>query len=264
MNEILDFLLSPNTKAYSQSITIFFATLLILLIFKKFFEGIFKKRAENTENKIDDAMSEVFKQIKSPLIIIFGLYAASLTFDFSNSLEKIFSLIFQGSLILQILLLSQAFIKLSFEVYLQTNKNRSKELKTLFDYITKFLVFILWIIGILLFLSNAGYNISSLIASLGIGGLAIALAVQNILKDILSTVMILINKPFQVGDYVKLSPTEQGTITKIGMRNTIIKTIDSEELIVTNDDMLNSRIINFRNKNKRRGLRDWQKKRQRS
>lgn len=222
---------------------------IVLGIIKNIMVHKFKKKAEKSSNKLLHISSEIVTSIKIPLLLIIATYFGVLTLELSPQIIGILHTVFTGTLVLQIILILQAFINIVIEI--NTDK-ANKELSFLYKYLGGFLKAIVWIIGILLFLSNIGYDVSSLIASLGIGGLAIALAVQNILKDIFSSFMILINRPFQVGDYVELSPTETGTIKKIGIKNTIIKTVAGSELIVTNDDILNSRIYNYRTRKKRR------------
>jgi len=100
-------------------------------------------------------------------------------------------------------------------------------------------------------LSNIGINVSSLVASLGIGGIAIALAAQSVLGDIFSAFSIYIDKPFQVGDYIDLGG-KTGTIKKIGLKNTRIKTLQGQELIVPNTELTNSHVENYKRMTKRR------------
>jgi small-conductance mechanosensitive channel len=96
-----------------------------------------------------------------------------------------------------------------------------------------------------------GYNVNSLIAGLGIGGIAVALAVQNILGDLFSSFTLLLDKPFQVGDYIVIG-ADSGTVERIGMKTTRIKSLQGEELIVPNAELTGTRIQNFKKMTKRR------------
>jgi len=110
---------------------------------------------------------------------------------------------------------------------------------------------IIWISAIILVFSNLGYNVNSLIASLGIGGIAVALSVQNILSDVFCTFTIFIDKPFQVGDSIQIDD-KQGIVKEIGILSTRIELLQGEELIISNKDLTSSRIQNYKRMHKRR------------
>jgi len=110
---------------------------------------------------------------------------------------------------------------------------------------------ILWTILLLLFLSNLGYDISALIAGLGIGGIAVALALQNILRDLFASLSIVIDKPFVIGDFVIVGEY-LGTVEHIGLKTTRIRSLSGEQLVFANGDLLNSRIRNYKRMAERR------------
>lgn len=110
---------------------------------------------------------------------------------------------------------------------------------------------ILWSLLILLALDNLGVNITTLIGGLGIGGIAVALAVQNILGDLLASLSIVIDKPFEVGDFIVINEFS-GTVENTGLKTTRIKSLSGEQLIFSNSDLLKSVIRNFKRMNERR------------
>lgn len=110
---------------------------------------------------------------------------------------------------------------------------------------------ILWVTVFLLVLSNFGINISALATSLGIGGIAIALAVQNILADLFASFSIYFDKPFQVGDYIVIGENS-GTVSRIGLKTTRIKTLEGEELIISNKELTEVRVQNYKRMEDRR------------
>ncbi len=105
---------------------------------------------------------------------------------------------------------------------------------------------------LLLAAQNLGIEVTPLIAGLGVTGLAVALAVQNILGDLFSSLSIVLDKPFVVGDYIVVSPTHQGTVEKIGLKTTRVRSITGEQLVFANSDLLASRIQNFKRMKDRR------------
>lgn len=110
---------------------------------------------------------------------------------------------------------------------------------------------ILWSLGIVFVLSNLGFEVTSLIAGLGIGGVAIAFALQGILSDLFASFSIYFDKPFRIGDVITIG-TDTGTVEKIGIKSTRIRTLQGEELIVSNAELVQARVQNFRKMIKRR------------
>lgn len=103
---------------------------------------------------------------------------------------------------------------------------------------------LVWVVVGLLALDNLGVNISALLAGLGIGGIAVALAVQTMLGDLLGSLSITLDKPFVVGDWVKLEDYE-GVVEHIGLKSTRLRSVTGEQIIITNADMLKSRLRNL-------------------
>ena len=110
---------------------------------------------------------------------------------------------------------------------------------------------ILWVIVLLLVLDNLGVNITGLVAGLGIGGIAVALALQNILGDLFASLSIVLDKPFVIGDFVVVD-TLSGTVEHIGLKTTRIRSLSGEQLIFSNNDLLKSRIRNYKRMSERR------------
>jgi len=103
---------------------------------------------------------------------------------------------------------------------------------------------VIFAVAILLALDNLGINITALVAGLGIGGIAIALAVQTILGDLLASLSITLDKPFTVGDFLKLDDIE-GHVERIGVKSTRLRSVSGEQVILANADLLKSRIRNL-------------------
>ncbi|MDH4467028.1 MAG: mechanosensitive ion channel family protein [Bacteriovoracaceae bacterium] len=100
-------------------------------------------------------------------------------------------------------------------------------------------------------LSNLGVDIGALIAGLGVGGIAVALAAQNILGDLLASLSIVLDKPFVIGDFIVVG-NEKGTVEQIGIKTTRLRSVSGEQLVFSNKDLLESRISNFKRMTERR------------
>ncbi len=112
---------------------------------------------------------------------------------------------------------------------------------------------VLWTVLVLVALDNLGVNISALVAGLGIGGVAVALAAQNILGDLFASLSIVLDKPFVVGDFI-VTGELMGTVEHIGVKTTRLRSLSGEQLVFANSDLLGSRIRNFKRMSERRIL----------
>ena len=109
----------------------------------------------------------------------------------------------------------------------------------------------LWSVATLLVLENVGVDVTALVAGLGVGGIAVALAAQNILGDLFASLSIVLDKPFVLGDFIVVGETK-GTVEHIGLKSTRLRSLSGEQLIVSNNDLLKSRIQNFKRMAERR------------
>lgn len=109
----------------------------------------------------------------------------------------------------------------------------------------------IWATLLLAFLANIGVNITAFVASLGIGGVAVALGLQNILGDLFASIAIGIDKPFEVGDYIAFG-SKQGTVTRVGVKTTRISALGGEQLIIANASLLDQQVHNYSRLRQRR------------
>ncbi len=104
---------------------------------------------------------------------------------------------------------------------------------------------LLWSVVLLAILSNVGVNITAFVASLGVGGIAVALAVQNILGDLFASLSIAVDKPFEVGDFISVAGVS-GTVQRIGLKTTRIRSLQGEQVVMSNTELLKQTISNYR------------------
>ena len=111
--------------------------------------------------------------------------------------------------------------------------------------------FVVWVTLVLALLAEGGVNITAFVASLGVGGVAVALALQNVLTDLFSSIAIGLDKPFEVGEFIKFGD-DLGTVTKVGIKSTRIQSLSGEELAVSNSVLLKNLIHNYSRMRERR------------
>lgn len=112
---------------------------------------------------------------------------------------------------------------------------------------------VLWALVLLMMLDNLGFDITALVASLGIGGVAVALAVQNILGDVFASLAIALDKPVVIGDFIVVGDV-MGTVERVGLKTTHLRSLSGELIVLSNADLLNSRIRNYKRMFERRVL----------
>ncbi len=110
---------------------------------------------------------------------------------------------------------------------------------------------VIWVLGIIFLIDNLGYNVTTLIAGLGIGGIAIALAAQTILGDLFSYFVIFFDRPFEIGDFIIIDD-KMGVVEYIGIKTTRLRTLNGEQLVCSNTDLTNARLHNYKRMQKRR------------
>ena len=119
------------------------------------------------------------------------------------------------------------------------------------EILNKIIKGVLWAVAVIIILSNFGYNVSALAAGLGIGGLAIAFAMQNILSDVFASFSIYFDKPFRIGDFIIVGD-DLGTVKHIGIKTTRIQTLQGQELIISNKELTETRVNNYKKMERRR------------
>jgi small-conductance mechanosensitive channel len=208
-----------------------------------------KVLAERTKNQIDDFIVALLASIKLPFYIVISFYLATQFLVLHTAVKKIIDAIFVIFVVYQLIRLVIIFLDYSFAKKVTDAKGSSIEhIKDMLQLVIKVS---LWAVGLLFILSNLGVDITSLIAGLGIGGIAVALAVQNILGDLFSYFAIYFDRPFVKGDLI-VSGTEIGIVERVGIKTTRIRALQGEEIVISNSELTSSRIQNFKKMEERR------------
>jgi small-conductance mechanosensitive channel len=210
--------------------------------------------SRKTKSDIDDFAIRMINELKPPFYLLVALYIAIRPLDFNELVDKIVYGLFITVLIFQAVLVAQKIIDYILEKKILKNVegvDDAKNKKAAIKLLSQIFKVALWVIGLLMILSNLGVDVTSLVAGLGVGGIAIAFALQGILGDLFASFSIFLDQPFKVGDYVQAG-TESGTVKKVGVKTSRIQTLNGEELVVANTDIASARIRNFSKMEKRR------------
>jgi MscS family membrane protein len=236
-----------------------FLVLILALVAKKILAHIFTHVifpfAQKTETRFDDLCLEGIKKPAEFMAVVAGLFFIVQILQLPA--EPINLQRFAHALIKMLVTLDVAWILYNMvallEIYLSqwVSRTESSLDDQLLPFVRKSLrVFIVFMAAIMI-IQNLGYSISGLLASLGIGGLAVALAAKDTLSNIFGSVMIILDRPFHVGDWIKAGDME-GTVEEIGFRSTKIRTFAKTLIAVPNNVIANMPLDNFSRMPKRR------------
>ena len=224
--------------------------LIIIRLAQSLVIGKLKVVALRTRTTIDDFAISIIQSSVMPLLYVLAFYTGLHYLNFAAKVQSaghIAMLVVATFFVLRII---NVFISYLFrQSLLKRGQNEQREKQS--KGILLIIQIVVWVIGFLFLIDNLGYNITTLIAGLGIGGIAIALAAQTILGDLFSYLVIFFDKPFEIGDFIIIDD-KMGTVEYIGIKTTRIRTLGGEQLICSNTDLTNSRVHNYKRMQERR------------
>lgn len=207
--------------------------------------------ADRTSTNLDDLLVDLLGRTKGLFVVLVAVWAASLTLDLSTAVQgRIRALLVLGFL-LQAGIWASGVVLHLLESYKARTLEDDPGVATAvgaMGFVGRLLV---WSVVLVLALDNLGVDITALVTTLGIGGIAVALALQNVLSDLLASLSIVFDKPFVVGDFIIVGDL-MGTVEHVGLKTTRIRSLGGEQLVFANRDLLDSRIRNFKRMQERR------------
>jgi small-conductance mechanosensitive channel len=213
----------------------------------------FRAVADKTTNRLDDAVADMFSRTKLFVLVIVSVWAGTQLLSLPGEVESLVRGIVVVSLLFQVAVWGNRIIRFLVGTYVRledADEASRAAMTTALSFIGKL---VLWSLVLLIALQNLGVEVTALLASLGVGGIAVALAAQNILGDLFASLSIYFDRPFVVGDFI-IVDSLLGTVEKVGLKTTRIRSLHGEQLIFSNNDLLNSRIRNYKRMLERRVL----------
>jgi len=251
MERILRYEFWRNTLLnYSSSLLLILAGFIIIKSFKGFILKRLQIWAEKTKTTLDDFIIETVKDTLLPLAYFGIFYLGINILSLNPTFKKLMDILGTAILTIFITRLIITLISYGFKVHLQ-KRARDLALEKSLKGILNVIRIVIWGLAIVFLLDNLGFKITSVIAGLGIGGVAVALAGQTILKDFFSYFSIIFDRPFEVGDFIIIGDY-LGTVEYIGIKTTRIRSLGGEQLIFSNSDLTDSRVRNYKRMEKRR------------
>jgi small-conductance mechanosensitive channel len=212
------------------------------------------KIAGQTDNRFDDVIVEVLGNTNQFLIALVALLIGLGVLDLPERWMSRVGQLWFVALALQMALWINGVITVGLRRHGELNataSSTSASVSAAATLVSWGLRVVLWAVVLLAMLSNIGVNITAFVASLGVGGIAIALAAQNILGDLFASVAIAVDKPFEVGDFVVMGEVV-GSVEEVGIKTTRIRSLSGEQIVMANTEMLKQTIRNYKRLMERR------------
>ncbi len=207
--------------------------------------------SRRTTNPWDDVVVSVIASTRTTLVVLGGAYAGSQSLALSPAAVLWVRGIATMALLIQVALWCTTAARGVIAVFRKRRPAEDRSTSTMFAALSVAVQALIWMLIVLLALDSLGVNITALVASLGVGGIAIALATQKILGDLFASLAIVLDKPFVIGDFVVIGEWK-GTVERVGLKTTRMRSLSGEQLIFSNGDLLDSRLRNFGRMQERR------------
>ncbi len=208
-----------------------------------------------TSSDVDDVLIGAVSGIRPFVYILVAGYVALQLFALPTAADLAVTGVVYFVVVWQIVEMAVKFVDYGAKRFLEKDEDGDGEVDpgsaTASNMVGLMARIVLWALGGLFVLSNLGIEVTSLIAGLGIGGIAVAFALQGILSDLFASFSIYFDRPFRIGDYIVIG-ADSGTVEKIGIKSTRIRTLQGEELVVSNAELTTARVQNFKKMQERR------------
>ncbi|MGD8440204.1 MAG: mechanosensitive ion channel family protein [Holophagae bacterium] len=213
--------------------------------------GRLKKVAAKTTTPWDDITVGAAETTRFWFYLAISIWLGSRFLDLSDRAARSLTMIAVVAVILQVTVWANRAVTLWLERTQRERAETDPGAVTTLTGLSYVLRLVIWSAGFLLVLDNVGVNVTALMAGLGVGGIAVALAVQNVLGDLFASLSIALDKPFVIGDFVIVGEF-MGTVEHIGLKTTRVRSLSGEQLVFSNSDLLSSRIRNYKRMQERR------------
>ncbi|MCK4852433.1 MAG: mechanosensitive ion channel family protein [Candidatus Omnitrophica bacterium] len=222
---------------------LYFFWVSVLLLLKKLIYGRIKRFAERTATRFDDIFLSALDLPLLLLIFVSGIFVLENLFGFGMDTEllRVVDAAFKVTAIIAVII----FIDRLFNGLIENYSNRVQILKGSTGVARLVVKSVVMGLGLLILLDNFGVSITPILASLGVGSLAVALALQPTLENFFSGIQIIMDKPVVAGQFIRLESGEEGYVQKIGWRSTWVRMLPNNVVVIPNKVMVSSRILNY-------------------
>ena len=242
-----------SLRNYLVAFVITLASVTVMRILRNIIIARLRSVADTTTTKLDDLAVNLVESTRSWFILGISCYIGIKSLQLPQTANEVIRILVLFISLVQVATWSNQLINHILHRYTQNTVEDEGNRKNTVAILGLTSRIILWTILLLLALDNLGIEITGLITGLGIGGIAIALAVQNILSDLLAYISIMMDRPFVIGDFIVVDEFT-GVVEHIGLKTTRLRSLSGELLIFSNNDLLSSRMRNYKDREQRRVL----------
>ena len=223
---------------------------LVIRVFRKIILTQLRRWSTKTETQLDDILVHGLERFMLPIFNFILIYVSLGYLTLSARVEKVVHYAAAVVVTYYAVRLVTSTLRLMLQSYVQKQEVGGEKVKQVRG-ITLVINLVTWSLGLILLFNNLGYNVTAIITGLGVGGIAVALAAQNILGDLFNYFVIFFDRPFEIGDFVSVDD-KTGVVEHIGIKTTRLKTLRGEQLVISNSDFTKSRLHNFAHMQRRR------------
>lgn len=239
-----------TVQEYLIAAGILIVGLLIIAVFKRLILRGVAKLVARTESTLDDLIFANVKRFLMPILGTAVVYWSINTLALSTKAEKVITVAVSVVIAFFIIRLISSIINIALTAHVSKQPKGGEKVKQI-GSIMLVINIVIWILGTIFLFDNLGYNVSAILTGVGIGGIAVALAAQNIIGDLFNYFVIFFDKPFEVGDAIRVND-KNGTVEYIGLKTTRLRSISGEQIVISNSDLTKSWIHNFKRQENRR------------
>lgn len=245
MTDWLDYTLFGNTvRDWSIGAALLFGVLALLLIVRYALRGRLQKLVVESDNVFLKVVRHVVGQSKSWFLLLIAVNVSLRSIDSSDRFDLVFGRLLIIGMLIQFGIWAVAGLGRFMLLRRQQQLDEDAGAVAAMDIVSFLIRVSVWAIVFLLVLDNLGVNITALVAGLGVGGIAVALAAQNIISDLFASLSIVLDRPFVLGDFLAIDDY-YGNVERVGLKTTRVRSLSGEQLVFSNNDLLNSRIRNY-------------------
>lgn len=247
------YLVENSLHSYLVAVGIFLGLLLLLYIVRWVVQARVKSSSKKHPSPWDAYVFQTMAATRFWFFLAVAFYGGTRSLKLAEKTDHYLSILIGTLVLLQVALWGNALITRYLKRYRETHFEENAAMVTTMAVLGFIARLTLYSFILLLILENAGINVTALFAGLGIGGVAVALAAQNILGDLFASLAIAFDKPFVLGDFI-ICDDITGTIEKIGMKTTRIRSLGGEQIVLPNSKLVSNRIRNYKRMQERRIL----------
>jgi small-conductance mechanosensitive channel len=213
-----------------------------------------RRLAALTQTSLDDLFFELIASTRTLVVLALAICAGLSMLELPSRAARLIPVVAMAVVLIQVGLWGTAAVRFFVE-HQRKLRTLAGETDTLaaFGVLGVLGMGVVWVIVFMLMLDNFGVDVTALVTGLGIGGVAVALAVQKILSDLFASVSIVLDKPFQVGDFI-IVDSFMGTVEHVGLKTTRVASLGGERIVFSNSDLVNARLRNYKDMKQRRVL----------